>query len=112
MVVLMLERVTPGLRGEITRWMLEPRAGVFVGDVSAMVREKLWERVCKQLGSKSASGAGMLIYSTDTEQGFAMRLYGETTRTIEDFDGLALIRIPHSDDKPASRRATTKSEVD
>lgn len=45
MVVLVLERVPVSLRGELTRWLLEVRAGVFVGDVSAMVREKLWELV-------------------------------------------------------------------
>jgi CRISPR-associated protein Cas2 len=39
MVVLILERVPPGLRGELTRWFLEPQAGVFVGRVSAIVRE-------------------------------------------------------------------------
>ena len=44
MVVLILERVPPGLRGELTRWFLEPQAGVFVGRVSAAVRERLWEK--------------------------------------------------------------------
>lgn len=89
MTVLILERVTPGLRGELTRWMLEPKAGVFVGDVNAMVREKLWERVCAGL----KSGAGILIYRTDTEQGYTLRTAGQPDRAIVDFDGLQLIRI-------------------
>ena len=44
MVVLVLERVPASLRGELSRWMLEARAGVFIGDVTAMVRDKLWEK--------------------------------------------------------------------
>ena len=45
MVVLFMEHVPPSLRGKLSRWMIEPRAGVFVGSISAMVREKLWESV-------------------------------------------------------------------
>jgi len=89
-VVIILEKVPPGLRGELTRWMLEPRTGVFVGRVSAMVREKLWEFICQH----SAGGGCMMVHSTNNEQGFAMRLFGPTRRIIEDFDGLTLIRIP------------------
>src|SRR3712207_6948019 len=48
----------------------------FVGKVSAMVRDRLWERVCR--GMKG--GAGMLVHSSDTEQGFAMRFCGDTSR--------------------------------
>jgi len=90
MIVLILERVSPSLRGDLTRWLLEPRTGVFVGQVSAMVRERRWERACKQM----RDGAGMMAHSTDTEQGFALRIWGDTSRLIEDFDGLSLIRIP------------------
>lgn len=96
MIVMILERVTPGVRGELTRWLLEPRTNVFVGQVSAMVRDKLWERVCAQLRD---TAAGMLIHNTDNEQGFAMRIWGDTSRSIEDFDGLALIRIPEPAEK-------------
>ena len=38
MVVMILERVPVLLRGELTRWLLEVRAGVFVGTMSAGVR--------------------------------------------------------------------------
>lgn len=50
MVVMIVERAPPGLRGLLTRWMLEPKAGVFVGTMSAMVRDKLWQRVCRSVG--------------------------------------------------------------
>jgi CRISPR-associated protein Cas2 len=45
MVVMILERVPVGLRGELTWWMLEPKAGVFVGRLSGMVRDLLWEKI-------------------------------------------------------------------
>ena len=90
MVVMVLERVSPSLRGELTRWMLELRAGVFVGTLSALVRDKLWEHACERM----ADGAGLLVYRADTEQGFAVRFWGRTDRTVEDFEGLTLIRMP------------------
>jgi CRISPR-associated protein Cas2 len=91
MMVLMLERVTPSLRGELTRWLLEPRPGVFVGRVSGMVRDKLWDRVCKALKGRSAA---TLMYAADTEQGFAIRQVGEATKVVRDFEGLQLITTP------------------
>jgi CRISPR-associated protein Cas2 len=90
MIVLILERVSPSLRGELTRWLLEPRAGVFIGTVSALVRDKLWELVCQRAGG----GGGLLAYNTDNEQGFALRLWGDTTRLVRDFEGLSLVTAP------------------
>lgn len=89
MVVLILERVPSGLRGELTRWFLEPKAGVFVGRVSAMVRDKLWEKSCAQ----ARGGGCVMIYSSDNEQGFRMRSWGRTARLVEDFEGLFLVRV-------------------
>lgn len=88
MVVIILEKVPASLRGELTRWLLELKTGVFVGKVSAMVRDRLWENVC----AGSRGGAAMLIHSTDNEQGFAMRMWGPTSRTVVDFEGLSLVR--------------------
>lgn len=87
MTIIILERVPVGLRGELTRWLLELSAGVFVGRVSAMVRDKLWELTCKRM----RDGAGFLVYNSDTEQGFVIRSCGVTTRTVRDFEGLLLI---------------------
>ncbi len=87
MMVIVLERVPVGLRDELTRWLLELHAGVFVGRVSAMVREKLWELTCNRI----KEGAGFLVYNSDTEQGFAIRTYGITKRKVEDFEGLLLV---------------------
>ncbi|MCR4318385.1 MAG: type I-E CRISPR-associated endoribonuclease Cas2e [Planctomycetes bacterium] len=53
MMVLILDRVKESLRGELTRWMLEPKAGVFVGTLSAMVREHLWKKVITEVDSEA-----------------------------------------------------------
>lgn len=89
MMVLILERVTPSLRGEITKWLLEVKAGVFVGKVSAMVRERLWGKALTGLGD----GSAVLVYATDTEQGFAIEMVGDRSRALRDFEGLSLITL-------------------
>ncbi|MGD0826582.1 MAG: type I-E CRISPR-associated endoribonuclease Cas2e [Desulfobaccales bacterium] len=90
MVVLILERVPVGLRGELTRWLLEPKSGVFVGSLSGMVRDLLWEKVCKE----ARGGGCTMIHTSNREQGFAIRMHGDPTRQVEDFEGLFLIRVP------------------
>jgi CRISPR-associated protein Cas2 len=95
MMVLIMERVPTGLRGELSRWMTEPKAGVFVGKVSAMVRDKLWELVC----SKAKDGAATLIFPAPTEQGFAIRTCGQTRREMVDYEGLLLARLPKATEK-------------
>ena len=92
MVVMILEKVPTSLRGELTRWLIEPHTGIFVGHVNAMVRDRLWEKCCE---AKRAGGV-VQIWSTNTEQRFEMRMAGETKRTVVDFDGIQLIRVPHN----------------
>ncbi len=90
MVVMILEKVPTSLRGELTRWLIEPHTGVFVGHVNAMVRDRLWEK-CRE--AKRAGGI-IQIWSTNTEQRFQMRMAGETRQDMVNFDGLQLVRIP------------------
>ena len=90
MVVMILEKVTTGLRGELTRWLIEPRSGVFVGHVSARVREALWVK-CIQ---RKRSGGVIQIWNTNTEQRFAIRMQGDTSRELLETEGLQLIKIP------------------
>ena len=91
MVVMVLERVLPGVRGELTRWLIEVKTGVFVGHVSARVRDKLWQKCIK---AKRLGGITQ-IWSTNNEQRFAMRQAGDTTREIVVMEGLQLIHIPN-----------------
>jgi CRISPR-associated protein Cas2 len=90
MTVLLLDNVLPSLKGELSRWMIEPKAGVFVGNLSALVREKIWEKI---LQNKQKCKGGMLLHSTNNEQGYDIIMFGETKRIFEDYDGLKLIKI-------------------
>lgn len=91
MIVMILEKVPIGLRGELSRWLVEPHAGLFIGHVSARVRDKLWEKCTKAKGA----GAVLQIWSTNNEQRFAMRAFGDPTRRIVEWEGVQLIEIPH-----------------
>jgi CRISPR-associated protein Cas2 len=90
MVVMILESVTPSARGELTRWLIEPHPGVFVGHVSGLVRDKLWEKCCKGL----KKGALIQMWTSNNEQRFQMRTYGATKRELIDIGGLQLVRLP------------------
>lgn len=90
MLVMVLESVPPGLRGELTRWLIEPHPGVFVGHVTAMVRERLWEKCNK----RRKAGGVVQIWTTNTEQHFRMRMAGLTDRSAVDLEGLQLVRVP------------------
>ena len=90
MVVMILERVPTSLRGELNRWLIEPHPGVFVGHLSGMVRDKLWDKCCQKL----REGGVVQMWSTNNEQRFAVRTFGETRREIVDFEGLQLVRLP------------------
>lgn len=104
MTVIILQRVPVKLRGELSRWLLEPRTGVFVGKVSALVRDKLWEHVQESClasyrGARKQAGAVML-HRAQNEQGFSMRVCGDTDRSLVDYEGLVLVRTP-APEKPA-----------
>ena len=49
MLVIVLENSPPRLRGRLAIWLLEIRAGVYVGNYSAKVRDNIWNQVEKVL---------------------------------------------------------------
>jgi CRISPR-associated protein Cas2 len=89
MTIFVLQRVPASLRGELSRWMLEPHPGVFIGRPSALVRDKLWDMIRE----KARAGAALMAYSADNEQGFTLQTHGDTARSLRDFEGLTLVRI-------------------
>ena len=84
MVVMILEKVPKSLKGVLSRWMLEVDTGVFVGRLSARVRNLVWERAV----AKAKYGRVCQIWTTNNEQGFDLRLYGYEDRMVMDIDGL------------------------
>lgn len=108
MVVIVLEKVPKRLRGELSRWMLEVSTGVFVGNMSALVRDLLWEK-CKE---KKTAGRCCQMYRANNEQGFAIRTHGDTTRTLVDFDGITLVALQNAEWQSihAKRKKTKATE--
>jgi len=88
MVVFILENVPASLRGDLSRWLFEIKAGVFVGRVSALVREELWARVTSKIGD----GSALMVYSTNSEQGFWARSVGDPSRQLVDIEGVLLVK--------------------
>lgn len=92
MVVITLEKVPTSLRGELTRWMIEVSTGVFVGKLSALVRDLLWEKCSKN----KRTGRCCQVYRTNTEQGFHIRMAGESDRSVIEVDGLFLVTVKNA----------------
>ena len=45
----------PGLRGDVSKWLFEINTGVYVGSLSARVRDALWSRICENLSAGRAT---------------------------------------------------------
>lgn len=90
MTVVVLIAVPPGLRGHLTRWMIEVAAGVFVGNPSSRVRNRLW----KVLADRTGDGQAVMIEPAANEQGWAVRTAGRDRWYPFDLDGLMLIARP------------------
>ena len=69
MMVIAVNNAPPRLRGRLAVWLLEIRAGVYVGDYSARVRDRIWEQVCADIGE----GDGLICWTAQTDQGFELR---------------------------------------
>lgn len=99
MVILILTACPAGLRGHLTRWMLELSPGVFVGRISARVRDEMWARV-EELAK---DGRALLVYTKRGEQGLAFRVLRHDWEPV-DFDGITLMRRPTGGTSTSSMR--------
>ena len=88
MLMVVTETVPPRLRGRLAVWLLEVRAGVYVGDVSRRIREMIWHQVTEL----AEEGNVVMAWATNTESGYDFQTYGENRRTPVDFDGLRLVK--------------------
>lgn len=75
-----------GLRGDLTKWLMELSPGVFVGRPSARIRDLLWERTVELC----RDGRAILVFSSDNEQGMEFRTHRHDWEPT-DFDGVTLM---------------------
>ncbi len=96
MLVVVTEAVPPRLRGRLAVWLLEIRAGVYVGNVSRRVREMIWE----QCETFMEDGNIVMAWQANTESGFDFQTLGENRRIPVDHEGLRLVQfVPTADGK-------------
>jgi CRISPR-associated protein Cas2 len=87
MLVIVLENAPPRLRGRLAVWLLEVRAGVYVGDYSVKVREMIWEHVTSGI----EEGNAVMAWSAPTESGFEFMTLGKNRRIPKQMDGIQLV---------------------
>lgn len=105
MITIVLSACPVGLRGHLTRWLMEISAGVFVGNVSVRVRELLWLRVIELSGS----GRALMVYSVPGEQRLSFRVHKHHW-TPTDFDGITLMMRPAAPTAPVASGWSTASK--
>ena len=87
MLVIVVENAPQRLRGRLAVWLLEIRAGVYVGKVSRRIREMIWDQVVAGI----EDGNSVMAWSTNTESGFDFETYGANRRIPMELDGVKLV---------------------
>lgn len=93
MMVIVVSNAPPRLRGRLAVWLLEIRAGVYVGRFSRRVRERIWRQVEAGIGE----GDAVMCWAAPTDQGFDFATVGRNRRMPRDFDGLKLVSFAPRD---------------
>lgn len=87
LVVVVTESVPPRLRGRLALWLLEVRAGVYIGNTSRRTREMIWQ----QLVEGHEEGNVVMAWASPHESGYEFQTLGRNRRTPVDYDGLRLV---------------------
>lgn len=87
MLVIVVESAPPRLRGRLAIWLLEIRAGVYVGNYSAKVRDYIWQQVERGI----EGGNAVMAWRTNNEAGFDFITLGTNRRIPVELDGAKLV---------------------
>lgn len=87
LVVISTTAVPDYVRGALSRWLTEPAPGLYVGSISARVRDALWEQITDAVGD----GAAVCVHPANTEQHYIVKTAGQRRRHTIDFEGMQLI---------------------
>lgn len=94
MLVIVVENAPPRLRGRLAVWLLEVRAGVYIGTYGRRVREMIWRQVCENI----EDGNAVIAWAAPNDAGFEFDTWGTNRREPVDFDGFRLVAFkPPSD---------------
>lgn len=106
MVVITMSCCPMKLRGDLTRWLIEIDTGVYVGNLSARVRDAVWERICENIKNGRAS----MAYGTNGEQKVDFRIHNTNWEPV-DYDGIKLVRITTKNPDAEKYKKNSKASV-
>jgi len=99
MLVIVAENIPARLRGRLAIWLLEIRAGVYIGKVSKRVREMIGGLIEEHI----EEGNVVMAWPAPTPQGFQFVTLGKNRREQVEFDGVFLVQfMPLPDEAPAT----------
>ena len=87
MLVIVLENAPPRLRGRLAIWLLEVRAGVYVGNYSPKVRQTIWGQVEEGI----EDGNAVMVWRSNNESGFDFETLGANRRIPAEINGVRLV---------------------
>jgi CRISPR-associated protein Cas2 len=73
----------------MSRLAIEVKSGVFVASINARVRDKLWDKIATSWDLNA-----IMIYSSNTEQSYGVKVNGDPDRSVIDFEGIQLLSKP------------------
>ncbi len=89
MMVIVVEAAPPRLRGRLAVWLVEVRAGVYLGSYGRRVREMIWGQVQAYI----EDGNAVIAWSAPEDAGFAFDTCGANRRVPIDLDGFRLVEF-------------------
>ena len=89
MLAIVVENAPPRLRGRLAVWLLEIRAGVYVGDYGRRTREMIWAQVRDGI----EGGNAIIAWSAPNDAGFDFDTCGANRRIPVDLDGFKLVNF-------------------
>lgn len=89
MFVVVSVRASPEFfHGYLSRFLTEADVGLYVGNLSRVVAERLWDR----LSEAHTTGAVTMVFSDSSrEQGFNVVAVGDAARSVIDLDGVTVM---------------------
>lgn len=87
MMVVVVENAPPRLRGRLAVWLLEVRAGVYLGNYTRRTREMIWDEVTSAIGD----GNAVIAWASPSDAGFSFDTCGPNRRRPVDYDGFRLV---------------------
>ena len=97
MMVIVVENSPARLRGRLSLWLAELRAGVYVGVYSRRTRERIWGEVRALI----EDGNAVIAWATPNDSGFSFECVGSNQREPKDFDGLMLAQFKPAPTDPS-----------